>query len=59
MQPGAIPLPPGLDTFEHLEEHELLLRPKRAQPSKLQRMKLPLIGAPWDMSAKPTEREGA
>ena len=46
------PLDSGL-----MEEHQLPLRPGRTQPSRLQRFKLGLMGTPWDMPVKPTERE--
>ena len=36
-----------------LEDHDLPLRPERPQPSRLQRMKLALVGTPWDMPVKP------
>lgn len=52
----------SLDVIDHLDsglmqEHQLPLRPDRAQPSKLQRFKLGLRGTPWDMPIKPTERK--
>ncbi len=40
-----------------IEEHRLPLRPGRRQPTKLQRFRLGLMGTPWDMPLKPTERE--
>jgi glutathione S-transferase len=53
---GTLELIDGLDSGL-MQEHQLPLRPDRVQPSKLQRFKLALMGTPWDMPAKPTERE--
>lgn len=36
-----------------IEEHQLPLRPERARPSLLQRLKLAVWGTPWDMPTKP------
>ena len=52
----------SLDLVDHLDsglmqEHQLPLRPDRAQPSKLQRFKLGLRGTPWDMPVTPSQRE--
>jgi hypothetical protein len=55
---GSIELIDGLDSGL-IEEHQLPLRPNRVQPSRLMRMKLVLMGTPWDMPVKPTEREKA
>jgi hypothetical protein len=54
----------GLELIEDLdsglmEEHRLPLRTGREQPSGLQRLKLALMGTPWDMPVKPKEREEA
>ena len=53
---GALELIDGLDSGL-MDEHELPLRPNRAQPSRLQRFKLALMGTPWDMPVQPNERE--
>ena len=45
---GSIELVDGLDSGL-IEEHQLPLRPNRVQPSRLMRMKLALMGTPWDM----------
>ena len=49
---GALELIEGLDSGL-LEEHLLPLRPERPQPSRLQRLKLALLGTPWDMPVGP------
>jgi glutathione S-transferase len=49
---GSLELIEGLDSGL-MEEHQLPLRPQRAQPSWLQRMKLTLVGTPWDMPVQP------
>jgi len=53
---GRLELLDGLDSGL-MEEHRLPLNPHRAQPSKLQRLRLALMGTPWDMPVKPGERE--
>jgi len=55
---GSIGLVEGLDSGL-IEEHQLPLRPHRVQPSRLMRMKLALMGTPWDMPVTPKEREKA
>jgi hypothetical protein len=55
---GALEMIDGFDSGL-MREHELPLRTDRVQPSKLQRLKLALMGTPWDMPVKPTEREKA
>jgi hypothetical protein len=55
---GLIGLIEGLDSGL-IEEHQLPLRPHRVQPSRLMRMKLALMGTPWDMPVTPKEREKA
>ncbi|MGB8221267.1 MAG: glutathione S-transferase family protein [Polyangiales bacterium] len=49
---GSLELLEGLDSGL-IEEHRLPLRPERVQPSRLQRMKLALVGTPWDMPVQP------
>jgi hypothetical protein len=53
---GTLELIDGLDSGL-VQEHQLPLRTDRVQPSKLQRFKLALMGTPWDMPVKQTERE--
>ena len=55
---GSIELIDGLDSGL-AEEHQLPLLPHRTQPSRLQRLKLALVGTPWDMPVKPRKREKA
>jgi len=55
---GRLELIEGLDSGL-MEEHRLPLRTGREQPSGLQRLKLALMGTPWDMPVKPKEREEA
>jgi glutathione S-transferase len=52
---GSLELIDGLDSCL-MEEHELPLRPDRPQPTKLQRVKLALMGTPWDMPVKSERR---
>lgn len=52
---GRLELIEGLDSGL-IEEHELPLRPERPQPSRLQRIKLALMGTPWDMPIPPKRR---
>jgi glutathione S-transferase len=49
---GSLELLQGLDSGL-MEEHQLPLRSERVQPSRLQRMKLALVGTPWDMPVQP------
>ena len=59
LQPyGTLEMIDGLDSGL-MREHELPLRTDRPQPSGLQRLKLALMGTPWDMPVKPTESEKA
>ncbi len=53
---GTLEMIDGLDSGL-MREHELPLRPDRAQPTRFQRLKLGLMGTPWDMPVRPTERE--
>ena len=49
---GRLEIVEGLESGL-VEDHELPLRPERPQPSRFQRMKLALMGTPWDMPVKP------
>ena len=49
---GRLEIVEGLESGL-LADHELPLRPGRRQPSRFQRMKLALMGTPWDMPVKP------
>lgn len=52
---GTLELIDGLDSGL-MEEHRLPLRPGRPQPTTLQRVKLALVGTPWDMPVTPKRR---
>lgn len=59
LQPyGKLQLIDGLDSGLR-EEHQLPLRPQRAQPSGLQRIKLAIWGTPWDMPVPPEQGSSA
>ncbi|MGB8329716.1 MAG: glutathione S-transferase family protein [Polyangiales bacterium] len=53
---GALEPIEGLDSGL-VKEHELPLRPGRVQPSLLQKLRLALVGTPWDMPLQPPRQE--